>query len=219
MAWCDHASAASSSKTKNCRRRKHSSGRVHGMKPKSEEITALLNFLFPGAGFAYLGQWGWAVLNFIAFVILVMVGKAIGYPGWALFLTLVFGSAFGVKATRAHNLRLAVPVSAANGAEPPPPPPRHAAAGMQPPPPPPPRYAATGMHPPPPPPRHASAGSQSEPPPPPPVSSGSPPPASSIADAPAAAAAAAHRFCSQCGARAEGARFCPQCGASLIANT
>ena len=182
-----------------CRRREHSAARVHDMRQKSEEISAGLNFLFPGAGFAYLGQWGWAVLNFIVFVILVMAGKSIGYPLWALFLTLVFGSSFAVQATRKHNLRLAVPVSAADfGVAPPPPPARRTSAEAQPPPPPPPSRPSTGAQPPPP-----------------------PQPASSVVDTPAdvGAAAPTHRFCSQCGARAEGARFCPQCGASLVAKT
>src|SRR6185312_5147166 len=175
MAWCDHVSGGVELENQEfagagstLRRR------VHDMRQKSEEISAGLNFLFPGAGFAYLGQWGWAVLNFIVFVILVMVGKSIGYPLWALFLTLVFGSSFAVQATRKHNLRLAVPVSAADfGVAPPPPPARRTSAEAHPRPPPSPSRPSTGAQPPPP-----------------------PQPASSVVDTPAdvGAAAPTHRF-------------------------
>lgn len=207
---------------------------------KNAEIAGALNFLLPGAGFGYLGQWGRAVLNFVAWWILLWVGAHLGHVLLTWLGVALFSGSFAWETARKHNEALmegliarveSQPSVAMGAAPPPPPPPRSASAepqpppppprgsvGAQPPPPPPPRASAGS--PPPPPPRYAATGSESVPPPPPPASAGLPPSAaSSVADAPAEVATAAptHRFCSQCGARAEGARFCPQCGASLTA--
>ncbi len=40
---------------------------------KKPWVAFLLNFLLPGAGLAYLGKWGWAVLNFAAVLILAFI--------------------------------------------------------------------------------------------------------------------------------------------------
>lgn len=37
---------------------------------KKPWLAFLLNFILPGAGLAYLGKWGWALLNFVAVLIL-----------------------------------------------------------------------------------------------------------------------------------------------------
>ena len=44
---------------------------------KKPWLAFLLNFLFAGAGLAYLGNWGWAVLNFITVIALGFVLVAV----------------------------------------------------------------------------------------------------------------------------------------------
>jgi hypothetical protein len=175
---------------------------------KNLEIAGGLNFFIPGAGFAYLGQWGWAVLNFVVFVLLVFVlGAVTKYPIAVWFVAALFSGSIAGNAAKKHNEQLMAGVIArveANAAisatdvmdqhrETPAPPPRPAPpplkAASQPP-------GASAL------PAHASA-----PPPPPPTSA-------RLAATPVTSGTS-HRFCSQCGAPAEGANFCPQCGAQL----
>jgi hypothetical protein len=221
-------------------------GGMHQKREKSEEITAGLNVLIPGAGFAYLGQWGWAALNVLVFLVLLIVGGLIHHPLIVWFVVVLFGASFAVKAAKRYNEGLvaelierlesqpsaavgeagtgADAVMASRSDEMPPPPQPRASPGV-PPPHPPPRASADV---PPPPPRKASTYSQApvpplEPPPPPPRAAhvSEPLPRATYSSEPSSAssnsgAAPAHRFCSTCGAPAEGARFCPQCGAQLM---
>jgi hypothetical protein len=216
---------------------------MHPKREKSEEMTAGLNFLIPGAGFAYLGQWGWAALNALLFFVLLIVGALLHHPLIVWFVVALFGASFAVKAAKRHNEGLiaalieriesqpsvtvgeaaaaAAMVGGSHGMQPPPPPTR-ASGGV---PPPPPRKQPSDSAPPPPPPRRAPSPtlsplarhvSELPPPPPPRATYPSEPPSDSSNAEGTPDAAPAHRFCSTCGAPAERARFCPQCGAQLM---
>lgn len=148
-----------------------------------------LSLIVPGAGLAYMGEWGWAVAAFVTEVGLIrLIGPPTGHP---LIVWLVLATLYSAATTafaKSHNERLMAGLLDRLEMRPPPPPPPLSEAPPPPPPPPPPLSGAPA-------------------PPPPAVSS---PPTVTAVDA-----AMLMRFCPSCGMRNEGNRFCPQCGSSL----
>lgn len=168
------------------------------------QMVSGLSFVVPGAGLAYMGEWGWAVAAFVVVVSLIrLISGLFGHPVIVWLVLASICSAASAAFAKHHNERLMEQLLERVDAAPPPPPP----------PPPGPSLLSPSAPPPPPGPSAASPGAS---PPPPeassPVSPGASPPPPAAA---ATKAATVARFCPSCGTRNEGNRFCPQCGASL----
>src|SRR5690349_18140493 len=62
---------------------------------KKPWVAFLLSFLLPGAGLAYLGKWGWAVLNFVTVLILAFLLAAAVPPDSMGAISAGLGAASG----------------------------------------------------------------------------------------------------------------------------
>lgn len=142
-----------------------------------------LSLIVPGAGLAYMGEWGWAVAAFVTEVGLIrLLGPSTGHPVIVWLVLAILYSAATVSFAKHHNERLMVGLLDRLGTPPPPPP-----SGLSPPPPPPPP--------------------PSEPPPPPPSAVGVADAAMLVRFCPSCGRRnEGNRFCPQCGSSLQAAR-------------
>jgi ribosomal protein S27AE len=143
-----------------------------------------LSLIVPGAGLAYMGEWGWAVAAFVTEVGLIrLIGLPTGHPVIVWLVLAILCSGATVSFAKHHNERLMVGLLERLDTLSPPPPPSE--LSLPPPPPPPP----------------------SEPPPPPPPAAGAADVAMMVRFCPSCGTRnEGNRFCPQCGSSLQAAR-------------
>lgn len=141
-----------------------------------------LSLIVPGAGLAYMGEWGWAVAAFVTEVGLIrLIGLPTGHPVIVWLVLAILCSGATVSFAKYHNERLMVGLLDRLDTPPPPPP------------------SDLSPRPPPPPP--------SEPPPPPPPAAGAADVAMMVRFCPSCGMRnEGNRFCPQCGSSLQAAR-------------
>lgn len=88
------------------------------------QLVGGLSFVVPGAGLAYMGQWGWAVAAFVTVVGLTrLIGLPSGHPVIVWLVLAAIGSGASSAFAKHHNERLIEQLLERVEAQPPPPPP------------------------------------------------------------------------------------------------